>query len=434
MTDPRRQLRECLLPATLNNAAQTPFYRELWNGRHREADTLETLSSLPLVRKNDLSKAGFAAQLRGGQVCDEVLSGGTTGKPFITLRGRREQERIAELFAEITLGHSNLVRARGLQIQNPQHGAQVRIPVPVRAHSVSIYDRHCFTYAVKVLTSEYDEPDVERRCSLIVASERCLRAFVQYLEAKQVSLDDGLRRFAISFGHYVPNNLRLRLEQAAGAVIVDRFSLSEVFGGATENPDTGWYVFDPLVLPEVVSLSNGEPVSEGIGELVLTALYPFQECQPIVRYATGDLVRVSHSVARLNGELHFKPLGRIAFGVISQSSRDVLLSAVDLYEAMDLLTWTCRTPVFRDSRAVIDSHALGDPRYYVESKVEGRTEVVLLSIQAPANRERTLDHARAREVHEDLTRRSPNLKDRIVDGSVKLNISIVDQLEEMWAV
>jgi phenylacetate-coenzyme A ligase PaaK-like adenylate-forming protein len=422
------------LQPTLINATRTSFYRQLWEGRNLDSITLDSLAELPLVRKVDLRKAGPAAQLPGQQVCDELLSSGTTGKPFITLRGQREQQRIAELFKEMNSERSTRLIERGLQIQNPQHGTQVSVPAAIRLHSVSVYDRYCFTYAVRALVTTFDEPGVEPRCTMIVASERCLRAFVQYLRAKEISFDRDQPRYAVTFGHYVSQHLRNQVRRILGAVIVDRFSLSEVFGGATENPSDGWYTFDPLIVPEVIDLTDGRPLAEGTGELVLTALYPFQECQPIVRYATGDLVSVTHRGEMFPGELSIKPRGRLAFAVISTVSRELLLSAVDLYESIDCLDWPSRTPVFRDAREVIDPYGLGDPRYDVQHSVERSKDFVHVRIEAADDRERGEDTLRAQRVRENLLSRSPLLRGSVVQGGAELKVSVVDHLEASWAV
>ncbi len=440
--NPRREFRQLLLQPTLVNAQRTSFYRKLWSGVPTESINLDSLCNLPLVRKRDLRKAGAGGQLPDQQICDESLSSGTTERPFITLRGQREQQRISELFLEVNEERKNGLIDRGLQIQNPQHGSQVRVPAAIRLHPVSIYDRYCFTYAVRVLETSFDELGVAPKCSMIVSSERCLRAFVQYLMAKGISFDESQPRYVVTFGHYVTQHLRDRVRRTLGAVVVDRFSLSEVFGGATENPNDGWYSFDPLVIPEVVSLADGKNVQEGAGELVLTALYPFQECQPMVRYATGDLVKVTHSCEMFPGEPSIKPLGRLAYAIISKVSGDLILSAVDLYETVDSLDWPLRTPLFMDSREVVDPHGLGDPHFDVEHDVEhdveyladGLRESIHVRIGAPETRDRQADGRRADQVKEQLLYRSPLLRDLVNRGSATLTVSIADGLDANWTV
>lgn len=430
----RCEFRARLLQPTLENAARTTFYRQAWLGSDYRAITLETLAELPLVRKADLLKAGPEAQLTGDQVCDEVLSSGSTGQPFITVRGKREQQCIAEFFGELNCGGSSQLMARALRIDNPQHGTLVRVPAGVRLHPVSIYDWHCFTYALRVLSTSFDEPGVEPHCVLILAAERCLRAFLQYLIATGNRPDLDQPRCAMTFSHYVSADLRKRARETLNATIVDRFSLSEVFGGATEDPEDGWYSFDPLIIPEVVALDHAQPITEGIGELVVTALYPFQEAQPIVRFATGDLVAVSQNTRMFPGEPHIKPLGRVAYSVVSERRNEVLLSAVDLYEAIDCLPWPSRKAVFRDAYQVVDPHGLGDARYKVEHRTDNEKDYIHVRIRARETADDDTNDEQARQVYNRLLNQSTILRDRIATDAAELKISIVDQLDSYWLV
>jgi len=55
--------------------------------------------------------------------------------------------------------------------------------------------------------------------------------------------------------------------------------------------ETGLFLFDPACLRRGVNPINGICVTgNGVGELVITTLYPFAQMQPLIRYATGDLV------------------------------------------------------------------------------------------------------------------------------------------------
>lgn len=429
-----REFHGRLLLPTLENAGRTSFYRERWGDRRLASVTLDTLDELPLIRKADLVEAGVAAQLRGEQVCDEILSSGTTGAPFVTIRGQREQQRIAELFSALNSGGPTTPVARGLAIQNPQHGFQVRVPAAIRLHPVSIYDKHSFTHGVRVLRSTFNEPGVASECSLIVAGERCLRAFVQYLEAHAITVEDGPPRYAVTFGHYVPQHLRHRVRRVLNAEIIDRFSISEAFGGATESLRDGWYYFDPLLIPEVVSLDDGRRITDGIGELVLTALYPFQECQPLVRYATGDLVRVTHTGAAFPGQLGIKPLGRHSAAVWSSEPPGLLFAATDLYEAIDPLDWPSREAVFRDAREVSDAHGLGNPLYAVQTEADGSRELIHIQVQAPSSRDRQLDAARELDVRERLLGRSPVASELVARGCKVVTVSLVDHVAAPWPV
>lgn len=98
---------------------------------------------------------------------------------------------------------------------------------------------------------------------------------LQRVHTSFVFLDKGLRQF---------------IETGFGVDVVERFSLSEVFGGATFDRPLNAFLLDPYVVGEIVD-ESGRDVSVGIaGELVLTELFPLVQMQPLIRYRTGDIV------------------------------------------------------------------------------------------------------------------------------------------------
>ena len=63
-------------------------------------------------------------------------------------------------------------------------------------------------------------------------------------------------------GDYIPRRLRLLLEEKWGAMIVERYSLSEIFGGASQCAYAAGFDFDRYVVPELIS-----PDATNTGEL-----------------------------------------------------------------------------------------------------------------------------------------------------------------------
>src|SRR5579864_4077543 len=81
-----KEIHDRLIQPTLRNALKTRLYRSLWDGIDVASLNVNTLSTLPLTRKEALREASEDAQIRKGLICDEVFSSGTTGQPFITVR------------------------------------------------------------------------------------------------------------------------------------------------------------------------------------------------------------------------------------------------------------------------------------------------------------------------------------------------------------
>jgi phenylacetate-coenzyme A ligase PaaK-like adenylate-forming protein len=378
-----RQFREEHLGPTLRNAQGTEFYRELWAGIDVSSVTLETLWRLPLVNKQQIRLAGRKAQRRQGLLCDEVFTTGTTGPPLVIVRGHREQAFVREFFAQADTRRSGRRLTRALKFNNFYHGSLVSVPAPAHCHRVCVYDAGGFEHARRVLTQRHDDDLIEPHCTLMVGGERCLRAFSYdtrhyFPEARETHLET-----IITYGDYLTRRWRRLLEETWGAQVIDRFSMSEVFGGATQSALCGWWHFDPYVIPEVVS-QGGEPLAEGVGLLVLTALYPFQEAQPLVRYSTGDLVRVTHTNSSRPGQLAIQPLGRAMYSVPAPRGDGWLLSPASVLEAVDMIPEVERAPIYRDAAQVRDPFVIGLPRYSV-SHVErgGRVEIVLRIAVAP---------------------------------------------------
>src|SRR5689334_11034799 len=81
---------DALLPGTIANALETPFFREHWAGCSLTNIERAALPRLPLVDKEHIRTAAERAQNRAGVICNDVFTTGTTGNPLITVRSDRE--------------------------------------------------------------------------------------------------------------------------------------------------------------------------------------------------------------------------------------------------------------------------------------------------------------------------------------------------------
>lgn len=342
-------------------------------------------------------------------ICSEIYTSGTTGPPFISIRGDREQRYVGEFFSLVGEIPPGQPLQRALQFNNPYHGALTPIPVPMHFHQIGIYDRGSFEHARRVLTTSHRDRDVEPDCTLMIGLERVLRAFT-HATAETIAPRIRTRLQAIiSFSQYLTPAWRQRHEALWGCPVVDRFSLSEVFGGASQSPRCGWWHFDPVVVAEVVGHRSRKPIREGHGMLVLTALFPFQEAQPLVRYLTGDLVEVTHSRSSRPGQLAFRPLGRAHAGVPLPGGDDWLLTPATVFEVVDELADVARLPRFQDAADVIDPVAIGHPRYSIEWRERGSLLEVCLNLQPRAGLGRRAERTLLRQAEERLLAAAPQL-------------------------
>jgi hypothetical protein len=417
-----REFRDRLLPPTLENALRTELYREIWSGIDARSITVDTLHRLPVIDKEVVRTAGARAQIRTGLVCDEVFTSGTSGVPLVTVRGDREQRYIRDFFLDL---HSRVApgpRLRGLIINNPYHGHQVAVPAPIHFHKIGIYDNGSFAHARHVLRSPHSDHGVDSHCSVMIGLERCLRAFT--LDTAQHFPDgvDSHLTHIISYSQYLTPHWKKRLEQAWRCRVIDRYSLTEIFGGATQCLKCEWWHFDPFIIPEVVQSHRRQAVREGVGALLLTALYPFQEAQPVVRYDTGDLVAVTESRSCQQGVLSVRPLGRVPFGVPMPEGDEWLLTPAAIFEVMDEIPAIARIPRFRDADQVADPVGIGHPKYQVQHRIDGSKLRIMLAIE-PRPRTRSADRAAMRDrIVAELSQASLELASGLASGTVELNV------------
>lgn len=84
-----------------------------------------------------------------------------------------------------------------------------------------------------------------------------------------------------------------------GAETFERYGSREIGTVASEGMDhVGMHIFEPTYFLEVID-ADGRPAAYGeMGELVVTDLY--NRAMPLIRYRTGDMVRIENASARSN--------------------------------------------------------------------------------------------------------------------------------------
>ncbi len=408
----------------MQHAKQAPFYAKLWRDHDVDSITEASFAELPIVTKAEISAAGRSAQVRDGEVCDEIFTSGTTSTPFVSAKSHSEQRFIADFYKRFYEGFDLSERPRALQFNNPYHGGSISVPSPVHMHRLGVYDRGSFAYARQLLTEPQDDHGVAADVTVLVGLERILRAFAIDTAAQIGSGLETKLTSIVTYAQYLSSHSRKLIEDAFGAPVRDRYGLSEIFGGASQ-AKCGWYFFDPSVWPEVVCPQSGRAIREGRGVLLLTSLYPFQKAQPFIRYNTGDIVEVTHSSATKPGELAIKPLGRERYAVRDGSASTWLIVPSDVYELIDEASWITRSPLFLDSAQVEDSEKIGHPRYHLRSSdVQG---VKAVELWVDVKREELGRAMRISEqLREKLLQRCEPLRHAVEQNSASLTVRVVD--------
>ncbi|TXH78009.1 MAG: hypothetical protein E6Q88_00045 [Lysobacteraceae bacterium] len=420
---------DALLPGTIRNAGETSFFRDRWAGCDLEHIDRTRLATLPTIDKEDIRAAGEHAQNRAGVVCNDVLTSGTTGNPLVTVRSDREQEFIQEFVTRHLQGNPVTRYFRGLHFTNPYHGHLIRVPAPIHFHRISVYDAGSFDYARNTLLRSHNDANVEERCSVLSGLERCLRAFTLDTMSRY---PDGFPqtglRLVVSYSQYLTQKWRQRLEKTWGAPVVDGFSVSEIFGSATQCLSCGWYHFEPFVIPEVVGAHSGEVLHEGAGLLALTALYPFQQAQPLIRYLTGDLVEVTHTASCRPGTTSIKPLGRARYGVPKPGTDQWLLTPASILEAVDEIAEIKRIPRFADVDQVKDPYAIGHPKYRTHWSNDANGVSVTIEVALPRDISDQRREAIATCILRNITDANPQLQAALQENAVSLAVVSCDDV------
>jgi phenylacetate-coenzyme A ligase PaaK-like adenylate-forming protein len=318
----RWALIDALLPETVSNAREfVPLYAQMY----KDLPPLlcrSDLKLLPTVDRGLLSASGSRALASNRRTDFIGNTSGTTGSCFL-IHGCWEEEQFAQdFFTAFAVANRSRTQTLIFSLGVPTHGAPRSIPVDClnisscvlddgTARNFSQYLREGgeamgFTVGNRVISAFLDQ--------LLLFTSYCIRSG---LSPREFNID------LISVtGDYISRRLRLLLEEQWGATILERYSLSEIFGGASQCTYAAGFDFDRYVVPELIA-----PDTTNTGELLLTTLYPFVQRQPMIRYRTGDIFTAKDEL--------YVYRGRKGHCLQDPESQELLLYGSDLYDLFD---------------------------------------------------------------------------------------------------
>lgn len=365
-------LRDYLLGPTLDHAVRgSPFWRRRLGTRAARVSRVDELPSLPLTTRRELAEAGPRLYTTAPDELDQVvLSSGTSREGRLRLLVRRNQ---AELAAQqdylVALGAGRQRPERVLHLHNVQHGlpagapalGETRIPWMPHPNMLELAFHHLADGVRAKAPFRVMRGSVSALLTLAVA-------------AKQRSRD--ARRFGLRYlgtnSYGVSPRVERLLTRAFGAVVVDNYSLSELPSFASRCARCGALHWEhPPVVPELVDLHTARsvPLEPGAtGELVLTGLYPYVAQTPLIRYATGDVLRVT-GWCEARGDFGWRFLGRKK-DTVSVQRRGARLDvhAEPLYHLLDSAPGIARTRHPVELLGVIEPGELGFPKYRLRTR------------------------------------------------------------------
>jgi phenylacetate-CoA ligase len=279
---------------TISQAAQSPYYQNVFSAKGISPEsirTLEDLQSLPFTTKNDLREYypfGFAAIPL--KKCVRIhSSSGTTGNPTVVLHSQRDLDLWAEQVARCmymvglrdtdvfqnTSGYGMFTGGLGFQYGAERLGA---LTVPAAAGNSKRQIKFIMDFGV---TSLHIIPSYATRLAEVFQEMN--------LDPRK---DTSLRIFCIGAEPHSEEQRR-RIENLMGVKAYNCFGMSEMNGPGVAfecQQQNGLHIWEDYVIPEIIDPVTLQPVKEGeIGELVLTTLQ--REAMPLIRYRTHDLTR-----------------------------------------------------------------------------------------------------------------------------------------------
>jgi hypothetical protein len=279
-----------------------------------------------------------------------------------------------------------------------------------------------------VLEKSYELPGVAERVGVVSGTERMVKALTAYLVAGHFDFKSSpVQRIDLFGGHVTPRGKAI-LAATWGADVRDHYSLTEVFGGASEIGVGGPWIFEPHVIPEAVHPRTFEPVGPGeVGVLLMTSLYPFTQQMPLIRYVTGDLVEVVEAADHPAG-LQVRYLGRSQRSIIDDSGDNVrpLLLSGPLYEAIELLPDVAISPRFSDLDAGLGLELTGDHHYLVRHEKSDNGQTERITVELGLRYAPWLFADRVNEIRTDIARHlfatHAELAQRVAKGDIELRI------------
>ena len=292
--DQLQELQLTRLKETVKHAANSPFYKEVFEKNGITPDSIQTLDDLrkiPFTTKNDLrSHYPFGMAAIPIQKCVRIhSSSGTTGNPTVVLHSAKDLDQWANQVARCmymvglrdtdvfqnTSGYGMFTGGLGFQYGAERLGA---LTVPAAAGNTK--------RQIKFIT------DFGTTCLHIIPSYATRLAEVMYEMGIDPRRDTKLHTVCIGAEPHSEEQ-RKRIEQLLGVKAYNCFGMSEMNGPgvAFECPEqNGLHIWEDYVIPEIINPQTLEPVPGGeIGELVLTTIN--REAMPLLRYRTRDLTR-----------------------------------------------------------------------------------------------------------------------------------------------
>ncbi|WJS05539.1 hypothetical protein [Roseibium aggregatum] len=428
-------LRNALIGQTVRQAAHmSSFYRNFYADHGLDASVIETtrdLHRVPVVTKEMLRKAGTAclAFETNTAVSHIQHTSGTTGEPFLIYRSAQETAFIDAFFSRLAERRKNFRVSPlpiALQLQPGYHGTATTIPANLFPIEAMLSDAAKLDLVITLLQKRFAIPGATERIEVLIGGDReiCTVTAVAAAYGPDFGPSTGVRFVTLS-GNVVSSYWRKKIAETWNSAVIDKFSMSEVFGGATYCMACGGYHFDPHVVPELVSIKGHEPLESGIGMLLLSSLNPFVQLQPMIRYLTGDLFRLDPKGCVAP---RYEVCGRIEDALLDNGDQTViLLDGVMVREVLDRQSEVIREETFPILRSKV-ARSAGFPRAQGRIRSESGTPFYDLQVEIDYSTVNpTRRSALRNEIEAEFLKIADTLRERVARGSCGFSVTLVPE-------
>ncbi len=294
----------------VEQAWNNPFYRKRWRAAGLEPGDVASIDDshkIPTYNSDDVKRDqlenppfgefhNVGPAERATAPLKMQTSGGTTGKPRVTLYRPQEWEL------------NGLTAARTLYMQGARPGDVMQIPVTLALGNLGwcVYKAVHDYLGILPLTTGTGVVTPSRRQMEIAFDygTNLWCSFPEYmLRLAQASRDElgrdfrelGTKSVLTFLGPDTRGALRAEMEEVLGCDVYDNYGTNEMGGGAFEcRHKNGLHFSEDCMYFEIVDTETGAPVPDGeSGNLVVTVFY--RALPPIVRFNLRDLGRIVHT-------------------------------------------------------------------------------------------------------------------------------------------
>lgn len=323
------------LRATVRRAArEVPYYRWLFDAKGLDPDAITpaTLAEIRPTPKHALRGMPGAFVADTAEPALATQSTGTTGTPSLVWFSHREIETISGLSALALMLVNGLrphhVWANCISSRSIAHSIMTRAVGMTGAAFMPLGLIHPVEALDRIATPVH-LPGKEPRVTHLNAPPSYLAALIQEAEQNGWSpADFGLQEIHVS-GEVLTNALAQRAEETFGAPVIDGYSMTEIMPVAGQHCTQGHlHIAADQGYVEVLDPSSHTPTAPGaVGVLTVTPYLMYRQTTMLLRYSTGDLVRILPDDKELDCELAGIPatsriLGKLTTAALT--TRDLL--------------------------------------------------------------------------------------------------------------